>query len=121
MSAWWHPAVRYQGVDIFGSTENYVKLFREKYKMTPDYADASASIAGALFQIAIEKAGSIDRAKVRDELAKMDVVTFWGPVKFGANGQINSLEPPVFQIQEGKAVVVFPAAISQGEFRLGVK
>ncbi len=59
-------------------------------------------MCGALFQLAIEKAGSIDRDKVRDALAKLDVVTFWGPVKFGANGQINSLEPPVFQIQGGK-------------------
>ena len=120
-AAWWHPAVRYQGVDVFGSTENYVKLFREKFKVTPDYADASASIAGALFQIAIEKAGSIDRIKVRDELAKMDILTFWGPVKFAANGQINSLEPPVFQIQGSKPIIVFPAAVSQGEFKLGVK
>lgn len=120
-AAWWHPAERYQGQDIFGSTENYTKLFRDKYKAEPDYAQASASVSGALFQIAIEKAGSLDRNKVRDELAKMNVQTFYGPVKFGPNGQINSLEPPVFQIQNGQPVVVYPAAIKQGEFRLGVK
>ena len=70
--------------------------------------------------MAIEKAGSLDRVKVRDELARMNVMTFWGPVKFGPNGQINSLVPPVFQIQGGKTVVVHPAAIKQGEFKLGV-
>lgn len=119
-AAWWHPAERYDGKDIFGSTENYVKLFREKYKAEPDYAQASASVCGALFQMAIERAGSIDRDKVRDELAKLNVVTFFGPVKFGANGQIDSLEPPVFQLQGGKPVVLFPQAIKQGDFRLGV-
>ncbi len=119
-AAWWHTAARYKGQDIFGSTENYTKLFREKYKADPDYAQASASVSGALFQMAIEKAGSIDRNKVRDELARMNVQTFWGPVKFGANGQITSLVPPVFQIQNGKTVVVHPAAIKQGEFKLGV-
>ncbi len=77
-------------------------------------------MCGALFQLAIEKAGSIDRDKVRDALASLDVVTFWGPVKFGANGQINSLEPPVFQIQGGKPIVLFPAAIKQGDLKLGV-
>jgi branched-chain amino acid transport system substrate-binding protein len=51
----------------------------------------------------------------------MDTVTFWGPVKFGANGQINSLEPPVFQIQNAKAVVLFPDAIKQGDLKLGVE
>ena len=120
-AAWWHPAVRYQGKDLFGTAENYVKLFRAKYNVDPDYAQASSSVSGALFQMAIEKAGSLDRDKVRDELAKMDVVTFWGPVRFGPTGQINSLEPPVFQIQGGKAVVVQPAAIQQGELKLGVQ
>ena len=120
-AAWWHPAVRYKGADIFGSTENYVKLFKDTYKADPDYAHASASVSGALFQIAIEKSGTINRQKVRDELAKMDVTTFWGPVKFGPTGQITSLEPPVFQIQNAKPVVVHPAAIKQGDLKTGVK
>ncbi|WP_398465216.1 amino acid ABC transporter substrate-binding protein [Tardiphaga sp.] len=119
-ASWWHPAEKYDGKDIFGSTANFVKLFKDKYKAEPDCAHASAAVCGALFQMAIEKAGSLDRDKVRDELAKMDVVTFWGPVKFGANGQINSLEPPVFQIQGGKPIVLFPDAIKQGDFKLGV-
>ena len=120
-AAWWHPAVRYKGVDIFGTTESYVKLFKDTYKADPDYAHASASVSGALFQIAIEKSGTINRQKVRDELAKMDVTTFWGPVKFGPTGQITSLEPPVFQIQNAKPIVVHPAAIKQGELKMGVK
>lgn len=120
-AAWWHPAVRYDGEDLFGTTENYVKLFEEKYNATPDYAEASSSVTGALFQMAIERAGTLDPAAVRDELEKMDVMTFWGPVRFGDDGQITSLEPPVFQIQNGKHVVVFPEAIAQGEFQLGVE
>jgi branched-chain amino acid transport system substrate-binding protein len=119
-ASWWHPAEQYDGKDIFGKTSNFVKLFKAKYKSEPDYGQASAAVSGALFQLAIEKAGSLDRDKVRDALASMDVMTFWGPVKFGANGQINSLEPPVFQIQNAKPVVLFPEAIKQGEFKLGV-
>ena len=44
-AAWWHPAAQYSGKDIFGTTANYVKLFREKYKSDPDYAQASASVS----------------------------------------------------------------------------
>lgn len=119
-AAWWHPAEQYQGKDIFGTTANFVKLFKAKYNSEPDYGQASAALCGAVFQMAIEKAGSLDRDKVRDELAKLDVVTFFGPVKFGANGQINSLEPPVFQIQGGKPIVLFPQAIQQGDLKVGV-
>jgi branched-chain amino acid transport system substrate-binding protein len=119
-ASWWHPAEQYDGKDIFGTTSNFVKLFHEKYNSDPDYGQASAAVCGALFQMAIERAGSLDREKVRDALAALDVVTFWGPVKFGPNGQINSLEPPVFQIQGAKPIVLFPTAIKQGDLKLGV-
>src|SRR5258708_16301758 len=119
-ASWLHPAEHDDSKSIFGSTSNFVKLFKEKYKSEPDYGQASAALCGALFQIAIERAGSLDREKVRDELAKLDMVTFFGPVKFGSNGQINSLEPPVFQIQGAQPVVLFPQAIKQGELKLGV-
>ncbi len=119
-AAWWHPAVRYKGQDLFGTTENYVRLFQAKYGALPDYVEASSSAAGAILQMAIEKAGTIDRAKVRDALAAMDAVTFWGPVKFGDTGQITSLEPPVFQIQNGRPVVIHPKAVKQGELQIGV-
>ncbi|HXG05392.1 MAG TPA: amino acid ABC transporter substrate-binding protein [Candidatus Binatia bacterium] len=120
-AAWWHPAVRYRGVDVFGTTENYNRLYQETYGTVPDYVEASASACGAILGLAIERAGSIDPRKVRDALAALDVTTFYGPVRFGPTGQIVSLEPPVFQIQGGKPVVIYPAAIRQGELRVGVK
>ncbi len=120
-ASWWHPAVRYKGEDVFGSTENYNKVFKGKYGIIPDYAQASASVAGCLFQIAIEKAGTLDRKKVRDTLASMNVMTFWGPVRFGQTGQINSLKPPVFQIQKGTQVVIFPPEVAQAKLLVGVK
>jgi branched-chain amino acid transport system substrate-binding protein len=120
-ASWWHPAVRYKGTGVFGRTENYNKVFEQKYGHVPDYAQASASAAGVILQLAIEKAGSIDPQKVRDALAGLDAVTFYGPVRFGPNGQINSLKPPVFQIQGGTQVVIYPSEIKQADFKLGVK
>lgn len=118
-AAWWHPAVSYEGVDIFGTTASYVAAFEEAYGALPDYAEASSSAAGAILQLAIEQAGSIDPGKVRDALAGMDVVTFYGPIRFGETGQITSLEPPVFQIQEGEPKVIYPDAVKQTEMRYG--
>ena len=93
----------------------------EKYKELPDYAQASAAAAGEILQLAVEKANSLDPKKVRDQLAAMDTTTFYGRIKFGPTGQITSLDPPVFQIQAGKPVVIFPDYIKQGELKLGVK
>ena len=120
-AAWWHPAVRYDGKGVFGSTENFNALWAKKYGGEPDYAPASAAAAGEIFQLAIEAADSIDPKKVRDALAAMDTVTFWGHIKFGPTGQITSLEPPVFQIQAGRPRVIYPDAIKQADFQFGVK
>ncbi|WP_084174904.1 amino acid ABC transporter substrate-binding protein [Afifella pfennigii] len=118
-AAWWHPAVSYEGEDIFGATTDYVAAFEAEYGSTPDYAEASASAAGAILQVAIEKAGTIEPQAVRDALAGLDIVTFYGPVRFSETGQINSLEPPVFQIQDGTAKVVFPEDVKQADMRYG--
>ena len=120
-AAWWHPAVRYSGKGVFGSTESFNKLWSAKYNGEPDYAQASAAAAGEIFQLAVETAGTLDPAKVRDALAAMDTETFFGRIKFGTTGQISSLDPPVFQLQGGKPVVIFPDYVKQAEFKFGVQ
>lgn len=120
-AAWWHPSVRYDGEGVFGETEKFNGLFREKYNSIPDYTQASSAAAGVIFQLAIEKAGTLDRDAVRDALANMDAMTFYGPVRFAETGQISSLKPPVFQIQDRDPVVIYPQAIKQGELRIGVE
>lgn len=120
-ASWWDAAVRYKSEDVFGSNENYLKVFKEKFGVIPDYGHASYTVAAVVMQLAIERAGTLDREKVRDELAKLDAQTFFGPIKFNEIGQANSYSPPIFQIQGGKTVVLFPEATKQGDLRLGVK
>jgi branched-chain amino acid transport system substrate-binding protein len=102
---------------VFGSTEAFNAAWEKKYGGEADYVEASSAADGVILQLAIEAANSIDPQKVRDAIAALDVETFYGKVKFGAAGQINSLQPPVFQLQGGKPVVLWPAAIKQGELR----
>ncbi|MFW6076421.1 MAG: amino acid ABC transporter substrate-binding protein [Hyphomicrobiales bacterium] len=118
-AAWWHPVVSYEGEDIFGTTSDYVAAFQAEYDAMPDYTEASSSAAGAIFQLAIDKAGSLEPQAVRDALASLDVTTFYGPIRFGETGQIVSLEPPVFQIQDGEPRVIFPDAVKQSDMRYG--
>jgi len=118
-AAWWHPAVRYEGEDIFGSTVAFNEAWEAKYGAEADYAEASAAAAGAILQLAIEQAGSLEPGAVRDALASLDVETFYGHVNFGETGQITTLEPPVFQIQGGRPMVVYPEAIKQSDFVFG--
>lgn len=120
-ASWWDAAVRYQSEDVFGSTEGYIKVFKDRFGVTPDYGHASYTVAAVVLQLAIEHAGTVDREKVRDALANLNVKTFFGPIKFDEIGQANSYSPPIFQIQNGKTVVLYPESTKQGDLRLGVK
>jgi len=120
-ATWWHPAVRYQSKDVFGSSEKYTEMFKAKYNTLPDFTNATGSAVGVTLQMAIEKAGSTDRDKVREALAAGGFETFFGPLSFNAFGQAISYVPPVFQIQNGKTIVIYPDAIKSGELRLGVR
>jgi branched-chain amino acid transport system substrate-binding protein len=120
-ATWWHPAMRYKSADIFGSSEKYTEMFKAKYKALPDFTNATGSAVGVVLQMAIEKAGSTDRAKVREALASGGFETFFGPLTFNASGQAVSYVPPVFQIQNGSTAVIYPDAIKGGELKLGVR
>jgi branched-chain amino acid transport system substrate-binding protein len=115
--SWWHPAVRYKGKDIFGSTEAFNAAWQKKYGGEADYIEAGSAACGAILQMAIEAAGSVEPAKVRDAIAAINAETFYGHVKFAPGGQINSLQPPVLQLVGGKPVVLWPDAIKSGELR----
>ena len=115
---WWHPALRFNENDGFGSTENFVKLFQAKYHKVADYAQASSSVAGVVLQLAIEKAGSIDPEKVRDVLANTKFDTFYGPIKFGPSGQNVTADNPIFQIQNKKITIIAPADVKAGDLQL---
>jgi branched-chain amino acid transport system substrate-binding protein len=105
----WAETLTYSG-PVLGSAMDYHKAFlatHKDYSVVP-YQTASASAAIVVYKDAFERAGSLDLEKVRDSLAKTDIMTFYGPVKFGPAGN-NPAKPMVLrQIQNGKYVVVAP-------------
>jgi branched-chain amino acid transport system substrate-binding protein len=117
-SSWWHPATSYKGVGVWPTTEDFYKEFLAKEKADPDYVHASCAAAAVILQDAIERAGSTDKKKVRDELAKTDVTTFYGPVKFSANGMNQGRDLPIIQVQDKQIKVLAPADIKNGEIAL---
>jgi branched-chain amino acid transport system substrate-binding protein len=110
-SSQWTEDVKYSG-PVFGSAQDYARLFEQKYGFTPDYHAASASAGGLALQLALEKAGTLDPENVRAALAALDAMTFYGRIKFTREG-LNIYKPMVdIQIQHGKAVTVWPADIA---------
>jgi branched-chain amino acid transport system substrate-binding protein len=112
----WTPQVKYKPT-FYLSVSDYVKAYQTKYNSTepPDYHVAESTAGCLAFQKAIENAGSLDPTKVRDALAALDVMTFFGQIKFDSRG-INIYKPMVVeQIQHGTHYTVFPASVANGQ------
>jgi len=92
--------------DYFGDGEQFAKEYQKRFGYAPDYHAASAVADVEVYAKAIAAAGSLEPAKVRDAIAKVDFQSLYGHVKFGSNGQI-SLPQTVIQIQNGEVVPVF--------------
>ena len=121
-AAWWHPAVRYNGKGVFGSTENFNKLWSAKYKDEPDYAQASAAAAGEILQLAVEtrrirsspRRCATRSPRWRPKLSS-DASSSGRPARSARSTR------PCSNCKAGKPVVIFPDYVKQAEFKFGVQ
>jgi ABC-type branched-subunit amino acid transport system substrate-binding protein len=126
-SSQWEPLAQFtkesaqkEGVAWFGPTgDDFVKAYKAKFKEDPSYHSAGGYVAGMILQGAIQKAGSIDTAKVKAALDAMNIMTFYGHLKFATTPKEHGLQlgHDMVYIQwqkdkQGKPVkqVVWPAA-----------
>ena len=93
----------------FGNAQKYAEAFRKAYDYDPPYQAAESTASVEVFADAIARAGSLDRDKVRDALAKTDLMTLYGPVKFDAAGKNTAKSMVMYQVQHEDYVVVAPA------------
>jgi branched-chain amino acid transport system substrate-binding protein len=106
----WAETLSYKD-PLFGKASDYDQLFKKEYsgyKNVP-YQSAQASAAVMVWKDAFERANSFDTDKLRDTLAKTDLQTFYGRIKFSDAGN-NIAKPMVLrQVQNGKLNVVAPS------------
>ncbi|MBV8579504.1 MAG: amino acid ABC transporter substrate-binding protein [Candidatus Eremiobacteraeota bacterium] len=115
--AQWSDAVKYRAdrPGFYATAKEYAKAFDAVYHHRPDYHDAESTATCLAFQYALQDAGSLDPDKVRDALAKLDVTTFYGILKFDSRG-MNVYKPMVTnQIQNGKLVTVWPRGLAEAK------
>ena len=109
----WTPQVRYRQ-SFYLSVADYVTAYSKQFgtQDEPDYHVAESTAACLALQQAIENAGSLRPARVRDALAALDVVTFFGRIKFDSRG-LNVYKPMVVeQIQDGRHRTIWPAEVA---------
>lgn len=112
--AQWSAVVKYKGeAGFYQTAPEYAKAFEAAYHHRPDYHNAESTATCLAFQYALERAGSLDPEKVRDALAKLDVTTFYGILKFDNRG-LNVYKPMVVnQIINGRLTTVWPIGLAE--------
>lgn len=96
----WEPQVKYSeaaakeaGLDWYGlSVSDFTEAYKAKYGEEPSYHAAGGYAAGLILQRAIETADSTDPAKVKTALDNMDLLTFYGHVKFDNSADAHGLQ-----------------------------
>jgi branched-chain amino acid transport system substrate-binding protein len=111
----WSESLTYSD-PLFGSAGEYEMDFKKAYPEYKDkkvpYQTAQATAAVYVYMDAFQRAGSLDKEKVRDALSATDLQTFYGGIKFSDAGN-NIAKPMVLrQIQDGKYNVVAPSAFA---------
>jgi len=112
----WDRSLSYKD-KIFGSAEDFAKLFEKTYDYAPPYQAAESAAAVLVYKDAFERANSFDKKKVRDAIAKTNMQTFYGNVKFDSTGK-NIAKPMVlYQVQDGQYKVVAPTKWASSKLR----
>jgi branched-chain amino acid transport system substrate-binding protein len=112
----WTEALKYNGEDAWKTPKAFGDAFRAKnpdYKTIP-YQVAESAVAVIAYQKAIEKAGTIEPTKVRDALAAIDMMTFYGKIKFDARG-VNIYKPMAAEQYQpdGNKYTVWPQDVAE--------
>lgn len=98
----WVPALDFPGVKELNDKMKARTGHDANYAIGPGVASIQVIAA------AIEKAGTLNREKVRDAIAATNMMTVTGPVRFQPNGKRQDAIPVVTQWQNGKKELVWP-------------
>ena len=113
----WTANVPYKDGTFGWTARQYADDFQKVYGHAPDYHPIQSTAALQVYYHAFQKVGGFDPQKVRDEIAKTDIVTAYGPVRFNEKGQNIAKSMSVVQIQDGKPVVVYPKEAAEATLK----
>ncbi len=96
----WEPQAQYSpeaanelGIEWFGPTsQEFVDAYKAAYNEEPSYHSAGGYAAGLILEKAIRAADSTDPAKVKEALDAMDVLIFFGRIKFDTSAEAHGLQ-----------------------------
>jgi len=96
----WEPLAKYSpesakaaGLEWYGITgDEFVSAYKAKANEDPSYHSAGGYVAGLVLQKGIEKAGTLDTDQIKAALESLDILTFYGRIKFDTSAEAHGLQ-----------------------------
>lgn len=86
-------AAKAAGMAWYGpSSKGFVDAYKAAYTEEPSYHAAGGYAAGMLLQKAIEAAGSLDTQAIKSAMDNVDMLTFFGHLKFDTSAERHGLQ-----------------------------
>lgn len=105
----WEPS------DVNPDSIAFYNSFKDTYGIKPSYHAAVAYAAGQILEIAIKKANSVEKEKIRNTLALIDTVTILGRYKVNSKGLQIRHQNLIIQWQNGKRKILWPYSLKNAE------
>lgn len=110
-TTWW-PSLKTKG------NADFVASFERTFHRAPVYHSAAAYASLQVLAAAVRQAGSLDQAKIRAALGRLDRQTVAGRFKLDAAGRQVGYTSYLMQWQDGAQKLVWPAASAEAPLRL---
>jgi branched-chain amino acid transport system substrate-binding protein len=111
----WSPSFPYKD-PIFGSTAKFVEYYKANNTLPLIYHQGTAAACIVAYAVALQQVGRIDDPMaVRDALARMDVESLYGRIKFTPEGDGDPvlMGSAVTQVQGGEIKVIHPPGLRE--------
>jgi branched-chain amino acid transport system substrate-binding protein len=119
---YWDPRMKFAD-EYFGDSQKYYDYYKSIGNRPYTYQAVAGSACILCYVKAMQLAGTLDTAKVRDALASLDFSTVYGRIRFTPQGDGDPviMGPKVGQVQNGKPEIVFPADAATASLQYPMK
>jgi branched-chain amino acid transport system substrate-binding protein len=113
----WSPTFPYKD-PIFGTTQKFAEYYRANNTLPLIYHQGTAAGCIIAYAWALQQVGKVDDPiAVRDALARIDIESLYGRIKFTPDGDGDPvlMGSAVTQVQKGEIKVIYPGTVKEAE------
>jgi branched-chain amino acid transport system substrate-binding protein len=112
-----YGATQWDDVLPYPGTKEFTAAYKKEFGREPVYHSAAGYAGCLVYTEGVKRAGTLDSAKVREQLLKLEMKTAFGDFKVDETGFQIAHKMVMLQWQDGKKVIVWPDDLANAKPR----